>query len=65
MKALIVTTRIVLDPDAMLDAEEKGITDADIIREVKGHVSSAVGNRNIIDAGWILDAEVVDIIKED
>lgn len=65
MKALNITIRVVLDPDEVDNARENGATDDDIKREIKEHLSSAVGNRNIIYAGYILEAEILDVNKED
>lgn len=65
MKALNITIRVVLDPDEVDNARENGATDDDIKREIKEHLSSAVGNRNIIYAGYILEVEILDVNKED
>lgn len=65
MNALILTMRIVLDPDEVDNAHDNGATDDDIIREVKEHLTSAVGNHNIINAGYILGSETLDVIEED
>jgi len=65
LKSLIITTRIVLDPDAVQDAGENGATDDDIKREVKEHLSSAIGNKGILNTGYILEAETLDITEED
>ena len=65
METLTIITRVKLNPTTVKNATKNGASDKDVIREIKTHITSAIGNRSIQGAEYILGAEVVDVIRED
>lgn len=64
MKELMVVLRITPDPDVVQDAKDSGASESDVIKEIKGHITAAIGNRHILDAGYIMDVEILTIEGE-